>query len=207
MSDFCVLYIKYTFSVVLFLKTCNNILLQNCVFLVASILSSSMINRRVSVLLFFEVSRFGMNIEFAEFAVWEFILSFLIYDQPVEGRREIPPPRDPRFEMLELVLLTLGFPFRLGLPGYYRLSGRFVMTPEATILVLSAAHYRRGMTVVAFIFFSVSISLFFSRPPSFPPTRTFALRMFRQKSCGPPNVATCNLACRYWQRCTLVFVT
>ena len=26
-------------------------------------------------------------------------------------------------------------------PGYYRLSGRFVMTPEAAILVLSAAHY------------------------------------------------------------------
>jgi len=100
-----------------------------------------------------------------------------------EGR--IPSPRDPRFEMLELVLLTLGFPFRLGLPGYYRLSGRFVMTPEAAILVLSAAHYRRGMTVVAFIFFSVSISLFFSRPSSFSPTRTVALRMFRQKSCGP----------------------
>ena len=33
----------------------------------------------------------------------------------MERRREIPSLRDPRFEMLELVLLTLGFPFRLGL--------------------------------------------------------------------------------------------
>jgi len=100
-----------------------------------------------------------------------------MYDQLMEGRKEIPSPRDPRFEMLELVLLTLGFPFRLGLPGYYRLSGRFVMTPEAAILVLSAAHYRRGMTVVAFIFF-LSLPLFsFLVCLLFLP-RTPALRMF-----------------------------
>lgn len=102
---------------------------------------------------------------------------------------ETPSPRDPRFdEMLELVLLTLRFPFRLGLPGYYRLSGRFVMTPEAAILVLSAAHYRRGMTVVAFIFFllpslcpslarPLTLSFFFSllRPNG---------ECFRGKSCN-----------------------
>lgn len=100
-----------------------------------------------------------------EFAVREFIVPFPMHDQPEEEvkeqEEETPSPPDPRFdEMLELVLLTLRFPFRLGLPGYYRLSGRFVMTPEAAILVLSAAHYRRGMTVVAFIFFlPLSLSL------------------------------------------------
>lgn len=44
------------------------------------------------------------------------------------------------------------------------------MTPEAAILVLSAAHYRRGMTVVAFIFFSRSASASLSSSPPFPPT-------------------------------------
>jgi hypothetical protein len=63
--------------------------------------------------------------------------------------------------MPELVLLTLRFPFRLRLPGYYRLSGRFVMTPEAAILALSAAHYRRGMTGSRlYISFLPSLSLF-----------------------------------------------
>lgn len=94
--------------------------------------------------------------------------------------------------MLELVLLTLGFPFRLGLPGYYRLSGRFVMTPEAAILVLSAAHYRRGMTVVAFIFF-LSLSLFsFLRPSSFSPSH-FRIANVLDEKAAAPNAATCNL--------------
>lgn len=51
------------------------------------------------------------------------------------------------------------FSVRLGLRCYYQLSGRFVMTPEAAILVLSAAYYRQGMTAVRFIF-----------PPSLFPT-------------------------------------
>jgi len=97
---------------------------------------------------------------------------------------EAPSLRDLRFEMPELVLLTLRFPFRLRLPGYYRLSGRFVMTPEAAILALSAAHYRRGMT---------GSRLYISFPPSALPSSpslplslvALALstlaRMFREK--------------------------
>lgn len=117
----------------------------------------------------------------ASVAVREFIVPFPMHTinrwrrsrrrRRKRRKRPLLPP-DPRFdEMLELVLLTLRFPFRLGLPGYYRLSGRFVMTPEAAILVLSAAHYRRGMTVVAFIFFlPPSLLLSFALPPtlSFP---------------------------------------
>lgn len=59
------------------------------------------------------------------------------------------------------------FSVRLGLRCYYRLSGRFVMTPEAPILVLSAAHYRQGMTVVRSIFFFYSPVLHHSCASSF----------------------------------------
>lgn len=71
------------------------------------------------------------------------------------------------------------FSVRLGLRCYYRLSGRFVMTPEAAILVLSAAHYRQGMTVVRFIFFFYSFVLYHSCPSSFP------LIAFRSNFCQP----------------------
>lgn len=114
-----------------------------------------------------------------------------IYDQPGEERGPFFP-RDPRFEILEFVLLTLDFPFRLGLPGYYRLSGRFVMTPEAAILVLSAAHYRRGMTVVAFIYF-------FCPPPASLSSfllRKIAPRIFlEEKVALPVTYGDYNLAC------------
>jgi len=152
-----------------FLKNC-------CLFRSNSSFTLSTIDRQASML-FSIVSRFGINIACGIRCsrIYRFIL-----DVPsTDGEKKGDPfsPRDPRFEMLELVLLTLGFPFRLGLPGYYRLSGRFVMTPEAAILVLSAAHYRRGMTVVAFIFF-LSLSLFsFLVCLLFLP-RTSVLRMF-----------------------------
>jgi len=111
--------------------------------------------------------------------IYRFILDVRSTD---EEKEEDPVSlRDPRFEMLELVLLTLGFPFRLGLPGYYRLSGRFVMTPEAAILVLSAAHYRRGMTVVALYIFFLSILSFLFSFNFFLP---LACECFRRQSYG-----------------------
>lgn len=169
--------------------------MKNYLFGSNSILSLSMINQRVLIILFFIVSRFGMNIVLRNsLRIYRVILDVRSTGGGKERGDLISPRSSIRDARARFAHAWLSVPS--GTAGL--LPAKWTIRNDtggchfsAKCCALSAGDDGSRL----YIFF-LSISLFFSRPLSFSPSHVRIANVLEEKAAAP-NTATCNLARQY----------